>query len=137
MSTVLQEWVCKLPWKQQSVLLSGLRGPDMHHYPKIKILTRWLRNVTQNNADPEHSYMMVETHLPAFEDMEKELEYCTIHYVHHLTQALKVIAIGCDNATVREYALILYDKIVKELLHLTGETDEEFYVRLADKVVHI
>ena len=137
MSCVLQEWVCKLPWKQQSVLLSGLRGPDTSHCPHTKTVTRWMRNVTQNNADPSHSYMQLDR-LPTFEELEKELEYCSVHYVHHLTQALKVISIGyvwCDVDGCK-YADDLYRNIVMELLHLHPESDASFCVRLQDKVEH-
>jgi hypothetical protein len=137
MSTVLKAWVCELPWKQQSVLLSGLRGPDGIHCPQIKIVTRWLRNVTQNNADPMHSYMNVGI-LPTFEQLEKELEYCTAHYVHHLTQALKVIEIGCevDDPDACQYARQLNREIANELFHLWPESDTMFINRLADKVEH-
>ena len=35
---VLQDWMGKLPWKQQSVILSSLRGPDNFRFPAIKKL---------------------------------------------------------------------------------------------------
>jgi len=135
MSSVLKDWVQILPWKQQSVLLSGLRGPDTIHCPKLKIVVRMLRNVSQNNADPTHSYMYVHD-LPLWDVLEKELEFCSVHYVHHLTQALMVVCHGCDIIKIREYADWLLDKISDELLHITRETPEHFFQRLEDKVVH-
>lgn len=135
MSSVLQEWVMKLPWKQQSVLLSGLRGPDGARCPNIKNVTRWLRNITQNNADPSHSYMMV-GQLPNCEMLEKELEYVSVHYVHHLAQAMKVVAIGVDVYVYEKYARELYEFISNELLHMKVETDDEFNERLRDMVEH-
>lgn len=51
MGTVVKPWVNELPWKQQSALFSALRGPDNVLCPGIKRIVRWLRSVTQNNAD--------------------------------------------------------------------------------------
>jgi hypothetical protein len=44
MACVLQEWVCKLTFMQQSVLITAVRGPDGVHKNHIsKKLIRWLR----------------------------------------------------------------------------------------------
>lgn len=135
MSSVLRNWVQVLSWKQQSVLLSGLRGPDTIHCPNVKIITRWLRNVVQNNVDPTYSYMMI-SDLPGWGLLEKELEYCSVHYVHHLTQALMVMAHNCTMPEAQKYAYWLVNRIADDLLHMTRETPEHFFVRLEDKVSH-
>ena len=73
---VLQEWMAELPWKQQSVVLSSLRGPDNSRPGSIKIINRWLRGITQNNADISTDYMKNLPH-PSVEDLHTDLEYCT------------------------------------------------------------
>jgi len=41
---VLQKWVCRLPFMQQTVILSSIRGPDgAGKYSKVKPLLRWFR----------------------------------------------------------------------------------------------
>lgn len=43
-SNVLQDWLCNLPFMQQSVLLTAIRGPDgIEKYSPIKYLLRWFR----------------------------------------------------------------------------------------------
>ena len=43
MSSVLQNWVMELPFMQQSVLLSAIRGPDTSSGESIAPLVQWLR----------------------------------------------------------------------------------------------
>lgn len=44
MASVLQDWVQQLPFMQQSVLLSAIRGPDgQPKYNPTKMLIRWYR----------------------------------------------------------------------------------------------
>lgn len=41
---VLQDWVLTLPFMQQTVLLTAVRGPDGHpKYSEVKLLLRWYR----------------------------------------------------------------------------------------------
>lgn len=154
MSTVLQPWVELLPWKLQSILFSGLRGPDTDYAPRIKEVSRWMRKVSQNDADPSQSYM-APTSLPTPEQLEKELEFCTAHFVHHIADALRVISLGymsndeadlsrsgqpvpLDKATVEvmEYAKQLHYYIADELFHFVPEDDEVFMWRHRDRVSH-
>src|SRR3954469_5589558 len=54
---VVLPWLAVLPWKQQSIFFSSLRGPDRANVPAIKRTNRWMRSVAQNNADPSKGYM--------------------------------------------------------------------------------
>jgi hypothetical protein len=87
---VLQDWVTELPLKQQSALLSGLRGTDHAHAPALKHLTRFVRAATQRDADPESSYMRVGNRVPTA-DIEREMEWAPLHFVAHLLEALTII----------------------------------------------
>jgi hypothetical protein len=143
-SSVLKPWVMAAPWKCQSILLSGLRGPDIRHAPRIKEVSRWLRKVSQNDADPSQSYM-APTALPQFDDLEKELEFSSCHFVHHLADALRVVAIYYESDAgaldlnprlTRTYARRLHEYIADELFHFRPETDEQFIHRHRDRVEH-
>lgn len=132
MTSVLLPWVMNMGWKMQSILLSGLRGPDHALCPKIKEVSRWMRKVYQNNADPSKPYM-AEGLLPKPEELEKELEHSPVHFVHHFADALRVIAIHHPELPIREYAWGLHYYIAEELFHFVPETDAVFIRRHRDK----
>lgn len=143
MSTVLLPWVQQLPWKMQSVLLSGLRGPDTNGGEELKKITRWMRQVTQHNADPNHTYMRA-PEAPSIDDAKlwQEIEYSTTwHYFGHLLHALEIIGYsevrdGTQASTPhRRFATYWYHRLV-EHMHLRVELAEVMKERLADKVDH-
>jgi hypothetical protein len=135
MSSVLQPWVETISWKCQSILFSGLRGPDHALCPSIKKVSRWMRRVSQNNADPSKPYM-AEGELPTPEQIEKELEHSSVHFVHHFADALRVIAIWHPDELVRKQAYGIHFYIAKELFHFVPEDDATFICRHRDRVAH-
>jgi hypothetical protein len=112
----------------QSVLMSGLRGPDTHHAPYLKAIVRWLRPVTQINADPTTDYMREEV-LPTYEDIKKELEFTTVHYFAHLLHAFQIVMYHHPNAEVNAVARAYYLALA-EHLHLAPETRFNFRARM-------
>lgn len=128
MTGVTLPWVQALPLKMQSVLFSGLRGPDTHHAPAIKHIVRWLRPATQINADPTTDYMRKEK-LPQWETVKKDLEFSTVHYFAHLMHAMQIIAAYHPDETVKRDALLFYQEMV-ELLHLNTESTTQMCARL-------
>lgn len=133
MSVVLLPWVHELPWKQQSILLSGFRGPDSPNVPAVKAVGRWMRRVSQNNADPSKDYMK-RAPLPEHIAVCDELEFLPCHFVHHLADALRVVAINHPEQGVREYAGALHVFIAAEIFHWLTESDETFVFRHRDMV---
>jgi hypothetical protein len=129
---VLQAWVAELPWKQQSILFSGLRGPDQPNCPNIKIVNRWMRSVAQHNADPTKNYM-AQTVLPTPIALCDELEFCVVHYVHHLADALAVIAYGHPDLGAAATAARYHYRIAEELFHFQPEDPDTFRLRHRDK----
>ncbi len=136
MSSVLQSWVMDMPWKMQSILLSGLRAPDLET-AATKRICRWMRAVSQNNADPSKGYMEPQTLSPELIDKcGDELEYMPCHYVHHFADALRVIALLCPDDVYRKFARSIHFMVAEEIFHFKPETDEEFILRHADKIKH-
>lgn len=133
MNTVLQDWVTEMPWKCQSILLSGLRGTDNGCPPAIKAVSRWLRTVSQHNADPSKGYMRAEP-LPHALELCAELEYQTCHFVHHFADALRCIAIWHPDAMVTDRAYEYHYRIAEELFHFVPEEKATFIARHRDKV---
>jgi hypothetical protein len=135
MSTVLQPWVEGMPWKCQSILFSGLRGPDTGLCPRVKEVSRWMRKVSQEDADPSQSYM-APTALPQPEELEKELEFTTSHFVHHFADALRCISLWHPDGSVSAYAKSVHHYIADELFHFVPESDAEFIHRHRDRTQH-
>lgn len=130
--SVLQPWVMALGWKMQSILLSGLRAPDVKSNV-VKRICRWMRAISQNNADPTKGYM--EPQAPedlSLEQCMDELEYMPCHYVHHFADALRVVAIYHPVATVRDFAGVVHCEVAVEIFHFKPETDTEFIKRHRD-----
>lgn len=130
--SVLLTWVMRLPWKLQSILFSGLRGPDQDFLVKIKQVSKWLRMVTQNNADPSKSYMN-NIQLPEPSELDKELEHCTCHFVHHFADALAIVAYYNPDGTQARFAALMHYHVAEEIFHFWPETPEYFARRHRDK----
>jgi hypothetical protein len=132
MPSVTLPWVQDLPFKMQSVLFSGMRGPDTGDLRGIKAIVRWLRPVTQHNADTSSDYMRVHP-MPAWEEVRKELECeCTVHYFGHLLHTFQIIAYYHPSAAAQIPAYDMYSKMC-ELLHLKMESKEDMIERLQDR----
>ncbi len=129
---VLKDWMSELPWKQQSVILSSLRGPDLSRPVAVKKLNRWLRSITQNNADSSTEYMK-EIVLPDIEDLKEEVGYCTMHYFTHLIHALEIIGYKHPDKSIRDIGEKYYLGLV-DFAHLSPETKEQLDKRLEDRV---
>ena len=153
MSSVLKPWVMEMPWKMQSILLSGLRAPDVKT-DATKRICRWMRALTQNNADPSKGYME-----PQSMDQElldkcmDELEYLPCHYVHHFADALRVLSlyyldeasypvtenahlVTAECSAIRSFAYRVHFYVAEEIFHFVPEDDGTFIHRHRDKTQH-
>lgn len=131
--SVLQPWVMNLGWKMQSILLSGFRGPDDAELPATKAVNRWIRRVSQNNADPSKDYMR-DDKMPTDLQLCEELEWRSCHYVHHLADALRVIALYHPVDDIFNRATSYHFRIAEEIFHFVPESDAVFTERHQDKV---
>lgn len=131
---VLQQWVSETGCKMQSILLSGFRAPDQNTVA-VKKCVRWLRSQCQVDADPgKQSYMksIWITHKMIDTAMD-ELEYCPVHYTHHLADSFAVLAYHHPDPGVRAMAEYLHYQVAIELFHFVPETQEQFLHRHRDK----
>jgi hypothetical protein len=127
-----------MPWKMQSILANGLRAPDVASKATKKVV-RWLRTQTCYNADPHKAncYMTAPImDVPLIEQCVDELEYMACHYVHHLADASRVVAIYHPCKETRDGARHLHYSIAEEIFHFVPETDDQFIERHKDKVEH-
>ena len=136
MSSVLKSWVMNAGWKMQSILLSGLRAPDQKT-DAVKRVCRWMRAVSQNNADPSKGYMEPQVLGRELADRcLEELEYLPCHYAHHFADALRVIGIYHPDREISAFANYVHEEIAREIFHFEPEGIPEFVARHRDKTDH-
>lgn len=129
---VLQDWLSDLSWKEQTVLISGIRGPDSAFCPRLKKVSRWMRSHTLQNADPNHTYMEVED-FPMPSELEDEFEFCTVHFATHFVYALEILGYLHPDKHVRTRAESLYCFFVTCVMHFQPETCDQMRRRLVDR----
>lgn len=136
MSSVFLPWVTELGWKMQSIFANGLRAPDAKT-KSVKKCVRWMRTQACNNADPlkPDCYMSApEMNEELIQDALDELEYLSCHYVHHLADSMRILALFHPSEGTRNLAWRLHFLIAEEIFHFVPETDEVFKDRHRDKV---
>jgi hypothetical protein len=125
-------WLFKLPWKMQTVINQGLRAPDTHFCRNVKLLCRWMRGIVLNNADQNHTFMCRKEGLPTRDDLQNELNYCTVHFVTHFLYSLEIIAYKHPDKETQNIAWNYYNGLVSEMMHFKPESEKELDLRLAD-----
>jgi len=129
--SVLKEWVFELPFRMQSVLMSGMRGCDIARKDDpSKALTRALRPVLCNNADTSNTFMGNTT--AAKDLVEKflwDMDRYPTHFIAHLMHAAEIVGFKHPDPALRKWWLEFYHNVVKGL-HVNPETEEQLDVRL-------
>jgi hypothetical protein len=137
MSCVVKTWIQeRCSWKEQTVLLCALRGPDAGGTPELKAWTRWLRNIILENAAPKKTFMR-EDWCPSFykiaEDKPLALDMLPVHYLTHLMHAFQVVWVRHPLTKEALVARAQYEALVA-FLHLEPELEDEMICRLSDEV---
>lgn len=127
---VLQNWVQQLTWKEQSALLTAIRGSDQTFDHNIRSLVRWVRRATLYDADVNGVFLKF-GELPEQKALKKSLEYMTVHFVSHLMHALEIIGYKAEKMSERQIAFNYYE-LICEILHCNIETEEQMNERLKD-----
>lgn len=140
--SVLQDWVTRIPLREQGTLLTAVRGCDLE--PKIwyatgvadspgRRLTAFIRWSFMNPADPR------EVDIPgAFFQSQppnpfkpSEFGHLPQHWYSHAMHALEVIAYRHPDALHASHAYCLYYLMVGNL-HVNPESREQFEKRLSE-----
>lgn len=134
--SVFQPWFSQNGWKMQSIFVNGLRAPDQKT-TAVKKFVRWLRTVSCFDADPNKPDCYMSAPPMSNELIDQavdELEYLPCHYVHHLADAARIVALFHPDEIVKAQAYRLHYLVAEELFHFVPETDEQFLRRHVDKV---
>lgn len=135
MASVVQEWMSDLTLKQQTVVLSALRGCD--GLPKddlSKKIARFLRGCVLHNAGTESTtFMKSEVDKDDVDAMLRDMDKYPVHYILHLMHAAQIIGYYHPDLETACCWLWLYFLLV-DAMHLRPETKEENEFRLRDGV---
>lgn len=157
MPSVTQEWTHELPFMQQSVLLSAIRGPDgQPKYDPPKMLLRWYRRCILISAldkqvletpydqrggsftgpsaaqNMEVQYVnlsrLMEIHVS---DYIRNLDGISTHFANKFRDAIQILGYKHPTPATREFWCGVYHRLVSEL-SLYPESEEQMDRRLGD-----
>lgn len=142
-NSVLQDWVMKLPLREQGTLLTAVRGCDFEPkqwsrtgvaYSPGRRLTAFIRWCFMNPADPRE----VDREEGAFFRSEppdpfkpSEFGHLPQHWYSHAMHALEVIAYRHPGEKTRELTCKLYEQMVYNM-HLNPEPMSQMQSRLSE-----
>ena len=129
-NAVLQEWVCQLSWKKQTVMLGTIRSPDVPFSVEFKSITTWLRANILENADPVTAFMRSPL-LPRFDHVEREFERLPLHSAHHILLAMQTISFEHPDQLVR-YVAEEWHRTAVLYQHMNPETRAQYEARYTD-----
>lgn len=148
MQSVLQDWVMKLPLREQGTLLTSVRGCDDEPktwtsqgvgYSPGRRLTAFIRYCFMNPADSrevdyeEGSFFQSK---PPDPFKPSEFGHLPQHWYSHAMHALEVIAYRNPDEIIKKQADELYYKMVRNL-HLLPETKDMMVKRLSeDRIIN-
>jgi hypothetical protein len=136
MSSSVRKWVTEIPWMQQGVLFSALRGCDgLPHNDVSKIIIRGYRNTILKPAHFSGSFLGM---IPLGEDLVKAMNAFSgnfdkypMHFLTHLAHASEIIGYKHPNKEVRDVWEKFYVDIVRRM-HLYPESKIQMEERLKD-----
>jgi len=137
MKSVVKEWLTadNISWKQQTVVLSSLRGCDgQSKYDLSKKLTRQLRSaILYNAAAADTTFMRDTMTLEEVRKLAEDSDKYPIHYYMHALHACEIIGYKHPEKEIKDWFNGAY-LIMVDALHLKPETEEECDYRLRDGV---
>jgi len=132
---VALDWLSDLSFKQQTVLLSALRGCDTaDKYDLSKTFIRKLRGTIIHDACPSGGDFMEDN--VSSDDIylfTKSLDKYPFHFLIHFIHACEIVGYFHPDARVREWWRNLYYTFVAAF-HMSPESKEDCNYRLRDGV---
>lgn len=135
--SVVQDWLAaNLTFKQQSVVLSALRGCDGIKKEDVsKALTRSFRSAILTNAEdiiPEKSFMGVDPKLAEKVDhFVDHPDHYPMHWVLHFTHAIEIVGYHHPDPHIAKFWNDVYLRLVNTF-HMSPEGRQECDYRLRD-----
>ncbi len=133
MSNVVQDWVGTMTLKQQTVVLSAIRGCDGAAKDSLsKPFVRALREIVLRNAvDGECSFMGSYIDGAQINTFVKSLDPYPMHWLMHFTHAVECVGYGHPDRIIARWWRGLYLDIC-HALHFMPEDFSAWKIRLRD-----
>lgn len=136
MSSSVRKWVTEIPWMQQGVLFSALRGCDgLPHNDVSKIIIRGYRNTILKPAHFSGSFLGM---IPSEEELEAAMKEFSnnfdkypMHFVTHLAHASEIVGYQHPDKETQKIWENFYTNIVRRM-HLYPESKNQMMERLKD-----
>ncbi len=131
---VTQEWIDILTLKQQTVLLSALRGCDgVAKHDISKKFVRKFRSTILINAENTNNaeFMKDEVTDEDIYTFTKQPDTYHFHWLMHFIHAVEIIGYNHPNKEISEWWKSFYYKL-SDMLHMNPETKEQNNKRLID-----
>lgn len=131
--SVVQDWVTSMTLKQQTVVLSAIRGCD--GAPKddpSKPFVRALRSTVLKNAvEGPCSFMSDRPTINDIEVFVKSFDHYPVHWLMHFIHAVECVGYGHSNKQISGWWLAFYHRIC-HALHVGVELYADWALRLID-----
>lgn len=154
MTAVLQGWVMELPFMQQSVLLTAVRGPDgVPKYHAVKPVTRWFRRSVMISSFAKRAILNPfeedggsfygpscaqpadgrwEPEMTAVADgYMRALDELPHHFQMHMMHAAEIVGYKHPDQRVRKWWFLFYTRLAHDM-HVYPEMCEQMDARLSD-----
>jgi hypothetical protein len=133
--SVIHGWITELSLKQQTVLLSAIRGCDISEKNDIsKLFIRKLRSVVLIDASPNGGdFMKSEIDDKIIYEFIKSMDKYPFHFIIHFTHAAEIIGYKHPSPSICKWWRDLYEEIVHGF-NMNIETEEECDKRLLDGI---
>lgn len=139
--SVLHDWVHELPFQQQALLMTGMRGPDgLDKHNAAKIIVRYLRGCVLKPAGDwnglnNNDFMWADYSVGLFDrythDFWSDHDHYPHHFIMHLLHCCEVVGYKHPITHIRNSFLNFYCKGCRSF-HMTPETAEQMDNRLDD-----
>lgn len=137
MSSILKEWVIKLPLRHQGVLLGAVRGCDLapkepYDAPERQLVA-YLRWIVFNAAD-RREVGMAGAYMQDWPPMlwkPSDFGHYPQHWYAHLMHAFEIVGYAHPDDVIRAHGLGIYQRFVHGL-HLNPENEYQMNIRLTE-----
>lgn len=135
----VKSWIFDLPWMQQGVLFSAIRGCDgIMKEDVTKVITRGFRDVVLKCAKSTGSFLSMTPTIEQLDDAMTQLykskgfDHYPVHYILHLVHAAEIIGYKHPELHIRNVWKLFYLKMCSAF-HMHPESKEEMESRLKDE----
>lgn len=134
MASVVRDWLENITLKQQTVVLTAIRGCDqVAKYDVSKKIIRKLRNTVLHDACPNSEYMKIDVSEEDIHAFLKQPDTYAVHWLLHFLHAIEIIGYKHPDTKTRKWWASLYLRMC-DMLHVNPETEEQNDERLRDNI---